>query len=67
MVLYWNRDNRKIYTVPVDEALWRIYASVDSPSLDQIMAWPMAGAKPLSEPMLEYCLLEPQEQTSVQL
>ena len=27
----------------------------------------MVGAKPLSEPMLEYCYLDPQEQTSVEL
>ena len=29
------------------------------PSLVQIMAWHQIGAKPLSEPMLEYCLFEP--------
>ena len=29
------------------------------------MACRLDGAKPLSEPMLEYCLLDPQEQTSV--
>ena len=33
----------------------RVYASVNLPSLLQIMAWRLAGAKPLSEPMLEYC------------
>ena len=37
------------------EAEWRIYASVHWPSLDQIMACHLVGAKPLSEPMLEYC------------
>ena len=37
------------------EAEWRIYASVNYPSLGQIMACRLAGAKPLSEPMLEYC------------
>ena len=31
----------------------------------QIMAWRLVGAKPLSEPMLEYSQFEPQEQTSV--
>ena len=29
------------------------------------MAWRLGGAKPLSEPMLEYCQLDPEEQTSV--
>ena len=29
------------------------------------MAGRLVGAKPLSEPMMEYYLLEPQEQTSV--
>ena len=29
------------------------------PSLVQIMAWRLDGAKPLSEPMLEYCYLDP--------
>ena len=33
--------------------------------LVQIMAYHLAGAKPLSEPMLEYCWLDPWEQTSV--
>ena len=37
------------------EAEWRIYASVSSSSLVQIMACRLDGAKPLSEPMLEYC------------
>ena len=35
------------------------------PSLVQIMAWCLDGAKPLSEPMLEYCQLDSKEQTSV--
>ena len=34
---------------------WRIYVSVNSPSLVQIIACRLIGAKPLSEPMLEYC------------
>ena len=34
-------------------------------SLVRIMACRLAGAKPLSEPMLEYCSLDPWEQTSV--
>ena len=37
------------------EAEWRIYASVNLASLVQIMACRLAGAKPSSEPMLEYC------------
>ena len=39
----------------LDEAEWRIYASVNKPSLAQIMACRLVGTKPLSEPMLEYC------------
>ena len=42
-----------------------IYASVNLPSLVQIMAWRLVGAKLLSEPMLEYSLCDTQEQTSV--
>ena len=37
------------------EAEWRIYALVNKPSLVQIMACRLDGAKPLSEPMMEYC------------
>ena len=37
------------------------------PSLVQMMACHLIGAKPLSEPMLYYCQLDPQEQTSVKL
>ena len=36
---------------------WRIYASVNKPSLVQIMAWRLVGAKPLSEPMLNTCII----------
>ena len=36
------------------EAERRIYASVNLPSLLQIMACRLVGAKPLSETMLEY-------------
>ena len=39
------------------EAEWRIYASVNKPSLVQIICR-LNGAKPLSEPMLEYCQLD---------
>ena len=34
---------------------WRKYASVNQQLLVQIMACRLFGAKPLSEPMLEYC------------
>ena len=36
-----------------------------SPSLFHIMACRLDGAKPLSEPMLQYCWLDSREQTSV--
>ena len=42
-------------TVSIIAAEWRIYASVNQPSLVQIMAWRLTGAKPLSESVLEYC------------
>ena len=35
------------------------------PSLVQIMAWRLFGAKPLSEPMMIYCQLNPKEDNSV--
>ena len=41
--------------VKLIEADWRIYSSVNRPSLVQIMACRLVGAKPLSEPMMEYC------------
>ena len=37
------------------EAEWRIYASAIYPSLIQIMACDLVGAKSLFELMLEYC------------
>ena len=37
------------------------------PPLLQIMAWHLFGAKPLSEPMLPYCQLDPKEHISVKL
>ena len=37
------------------EAEGRIYASVNQSAFVQIMACRLVGAKPLSEPMLEYC------------
>ena len=39
------------------EAEWCIYASENQPSLVQMMDTRLAGAKPLYEPMLEYCYL----------
>ena len=42
-----------------------IYISVNYPSLVQIMACRLAGAKPLSEQMLVYCQLDYREQTSM--
>ena len=38
---------------------WRIYASGNFPPLVQIMACRLVAAKPLSKPMLEYCLFDP--------
>ena len=49
------------------EAEWRVYASENLPSLVQIMACRLVGAKPLSEPILEYCSLGPYEQTSMNI
>ena len=47
------------------EAKWRIYMSIIEPSLVQIMACRLFGAKPLSETMLPYCQLDPKEHISV--
>ena len=44
--------------VQLFQAAWRIRASVNQPSLAQIMACRLVGTKPLSEPMLEYRYLE---------
>ena len=41
------------------------YMSINLPSLIQMMAWCLVRAKQLSKPMLEYCELDPWEQTSV--
>ena len=43
-----------------------IYASVNLPSLFQIMACRLFSAKPLSEPMLLYCQSNPMEHISVE-
>ena len=49
------------------EAERRIYAHKTSPSLVQIMACRLIGAKPLSEPMLDYCQLDPCEYISMKI
>ena len=41
--------------IQLTKAEWCIYASVNKPSLVQIMPCPLVGAEPLSDPMLEYC------------
>ena len=41
------------------EAEWRIYVSVNKTSLVQIMTCRLVGAKPLSQPKLVYCQLDP--------
>ena len=47
------------------EAEWCIYELVNKPSLVQIMASRLVGAKPLSEPMLEYVIIGPLETKSL--
>ena len=42
-----------------------IYASVNYRSLVQLMACRLVGAKPLPDLILEYCWLDPEEQTSM--
>ena len=49
------------------EARWRIYESAIWPLLVQVMACRLVGAKPFSEPMLEYYQLDISEHTSVTL
>ena len=43
------------YLIETESCEWRKYASVNYPSLVQIIAWRLDGTKPLFEPMLEYC------------
>ena len=47
------------------KAPWSVVTCGSRPSLVQIMACHLVVAKPLSEPILEYCKLDPQEQTSM--
>ena len=49
------RAKNSPYSLKLIEAEWRIYASVNLPSLVQIMACRLVGAKPLSKPVLENC------------
>ena len=48
------------------EARWQYMRQWIGSPLVQIMACRLFGAKPLSEPMLGYCQLDPWEQTSVE-
>ena len=50
-----------IATLLTHESEWRLYASVNVPSLVQIMDCHLANAKPLSEPMMKFCELESSE------
>ena len=52
-IIFWKKMTRYIETKLI-QAEWRIYASANLPSLVQIIACRLVGAKPLSEPMLEY-------------
>ena len=58
-------DDVKCEMNEIIEVKWCIYTSVNLPSLVQIMACRLVGAKPLSEPMVEYYQFDPQEQNSV--
>ena len=49
------RQSSSIVCLKLIEAEWRIYASVNKSPLVQIIACCLAGTKPLSGPMLEYC------------
>ena len=51
--------------VELIEAEWSIYASVRLSALFHIMACRLDGTKPLSEPMLTYCQLDPKEHISM--
>ena len=53
--VYFNSDLNDPVTTSLIETEWRMYASVNRPSLVQIMACRLVCTKPLSEPMLEYC------------
>ena len=55
VVFLVNQKSSEVNFYQLIEAEWRIYASVNLPSLVQIMACRLVGAKPLSELMLEYC------------
>ena len=44
-----------MFELKLIDAEWRIYELVKHTNIGQIMACRLTGAKPLSEPMLEYC------------
>ena len=54
-----------VLTNQLIEAECRILPSINLSSLVQIMACRLIGAKPLSEPMLDYCQLDPCEHISM--
>ena len=56
--LYIGGDELTLNLHLLMEAEWRIYSSINLPSLVQIMACRLVGAKPLSETMLAHCSFE---------
>ena len=50
-----HKNMHRLLNYGLIEAEWCIYASTNLPSLVQIMASSLVGAKPLSEQTLEYC------------
>ena len=57
--------NMTVQCFELIETEWHIYASVNYSPFVEIMACRLVGPKPLTEPMMEYCWLCPQEQTSM--
>ena len=56
--IIWTNDDslhHSASTILLIEAKWRIYASVNKPSVVQIMACCLVNGKPLSEPKMQYC------------
>ena len=58
-----NRFHYTLHSFPPSSAYMRQWSG---PKLVQVMACRMFDAKPLPEPMLPYCRLDPWEQTSVE-
>ena len=54
VVIYFGIDSLKQVN-PLSEAKRRIYAPVNYPILVKIMGCRLIGAKPLSEPLMDYC------------